>query len=265
MRLHIRADGSKIDDIDSLQGNGMPNMNAIFGRARRVIDASLLSITARSVRREHLTYLSPRKLRRLETALGEVLQRQVPGDVAEFGVALGGSAIVLAKEAVRHGRSFHGFDVFGMIPPPTSGKDDVKSKDRYQKIVGGKSAGLGGKLYYGYRDNLYDDVCRAFAKYGIDLDNSAISLHKGLFENTLPNVNMEKIAFAHIDCDWYDPVTYCLNKVAGLLSRQGVILIDDYHDYGGCRVATDEFLQTHSDFSFEDGENVILRRTRVNA
>ncbi|MEK1889782.1 MAG: TylF/MycF/NovP-related O-methyltransferase [Phyllobacterium sp.] len=243
----------------------MASMNAIVRRARRVIDTSLLSSTARAVRRERLTYLSPRKLRRLEAALNEVLQRQVPGDVAEFGVALGGSAIVLAKTATRLGRSFHGFDVFGMIPPPTSDKDDVKSKDRYQKITRGESTGLGGDLYYGYRDNLYDDVRRAFTKHGLDVDNSAIGLHKGLFENTLPSTKMQHVAFAHIDCDWYDPVTYCLNEVADRLSQQGIILIDDYHDYGGCRVATDEFLRMRSDFSFEDGENVVLRRTRMNA
>jgi O-methyltransferase len=242
----------------------MATINAIVRHTRRVIDASLLSTTARSVRREHLTYLSPRKLRRLEAALSEVMQRQVPGDVAEFGVALGGSAIVLAKAAKRNGRSFHGFDVFGMIPPPTSDKDDVKSKDRYQKIVSGKSTGLGGDQYYGYRDNLYDDVCRAFTKHGLDVDDSTIGLHKGLFEDTLPNTKVGQIAFAHIDCDWYDPVMYCLNKMADRLSQQGVILIDDYHDYGGCRIATDEFLRVRSDFSFEDGENVILRRTGVN-
>ncbi|UXN61345.1 TylF/MycF family methyltransferase [Phyllobacterium zundukense] len=239
----------------------MATMHAIVGRARRVVDESLLSTTARSVRRDRLTYLSPRKLRRLEAALNEIKRRQVSGDVAEFGVALGGSAIVLARTATSQGRCFHGFDVFSMIPPPTSEKDDVKSKDRYQKIASGKSSGLGGDEYYGYRDNLYDDVCRSFRKYGLTIDNSSVGLHKGLFENTLPNAKMERLAFAHIDCDWYDPVMYCLNKVADRLSPNGVVLIDDYHDYGGCRTATDEFLRQRADFTFEDGENVILRRT----
>jgi hypothetical protein len=151
--------------------------------------------------------------------------------------------------------------IAGGIPPPTSEKDDVKSKDRYEKIASGKSSGLGGDEYYGYRDNLYDDVCRSFAKYGLDVDSSNVDLHKGLFENTMPNAKMERMAFAHIDCDWYDPVMYCLNKVADRLSQNGVILIDDYHDYGGCRTATDEFLRQRGDFTFDDGENVILRRT----
>ncbi|TGQ41986.1 TylF/MycF/NovP-related O-methyltransferase [Mesorhizobium sp. M00.F.Ca.ET.216.01.1.1] len=229
-----------------------------------MLDASRLSATARSVRRERLTYLSPWRLRRLEMALKEVLKENVPGDIAEFGIALGGSAIILSKKASRHGRRFHGFDVFGMIPPPKSAKDDLKARDRYKTIASGESKGIGDDLYYGYRENLYDEVCRSFTKYGLTVDGSMVSLHKGLFENTLPAAGIEKIAFAHIDCDWYDPVTYCLNSLADRITPRGVILIDDYHDYGGCRTATDEFLQARPDFAFEDGGNVILRRTGLN-
>jgi asparagine synthase (glutamine-hydrolysing) len=239
-------------------------MNAVVIRARRFVDNSLLSDTARSVRRERLTYLSARRLRRLERALGEVLRQAVPGDIAEFGVALGGSGIILAQEAKRQNRKFHGFDVFGMIPPPVSDKDDEKARDRYKTIVNRESKGLGGDVYYGYRENLYDDVCRSFMKHGLEVDGVTVSLHKGLFENTLPNARIDQIAFAHIDCDWYDPVAFCLDNVAKRMAPRGVILLDDYHDYGGCRTATDEFLRAHPDFSFEDGENVILRRSRAN-
>nr|WP_298684558.1 TylF/MycF/NovP-related O-methyltransferase [uncultured Dongia sp.] len=236
-------------------------MNSILGHIRHLMDFAALGATAKSVRRDGLTYLSLKKLRRLEATLDDVLGRDVPGDVAEFGVALGGSAIILAEGAKRHGRSFHGFDVFAMIPPPTSDKDDAKSKDRYQKIASGQSKGIGSDTYYGYRDDLYGDVCSAFHNHGLDADGAGVTLHKGLFEDTLPKAGLERIAFAHVDCDWYDPVTYCLASVADRLSPGGVILIDDYHDYGGCHVATDEFLHTHPGFTVEDGENVILRRT----
>jgi asparagine synthase (glutamine-hydrolysing) len=53
--------------------------------------------------------------------------------------------------------------------------------------------------------------------------------------------------------------------VADRVSPRGAILLDDYHDYGGCRAATDEFLRQRPDFSFEDGENVVLRRNALNA
>lgn len=92
----------------------MNTVGVLLARTRRMIETSRLSSTARAVRHERLTYLSPRKLRRLETALGQVLRRNVPGDIAEFGIALGGSGIILAEQAMRHGRRFHGFDVFGI-------------------------------------------------------------------------------------------------------------------------------------------------------
>ena len=44
------------------------------------------------------------------------------------------------------------------------------------------------------------------------------------------------------------------------MSPGGVILIDDYHDYGGCRTAVEEFLAGNPDYRFEDGANPILRR-----
>jgi O-methyltransferase len=238
----------------------MSSVHSLLRRVRRLVHYSALSTTARSVRRERLTYLSPERLRRLETTLRDIMRRGVPGDVAEFGMALGGSAIVLAGMAKRQDRAFHGFDVFGMIPEPTSAKDDEKSRKRYKIIADGDSKGIGDDIYYGYRDNLYDEVCHSFTKFGLDVDDATIRLHKGLFEETLPGAGIERVAFAHIDCDWYDPVRYCLGYVADRISPGGAILLDDYHDYGGCRVATDEFLQAHRNFSFENGANVLLRR-----
>lgn len=217
--------------------------------------------TARAVRRERLTYLSPEKLKRLEHTLVAMLARGVPGDVLEFGVALGGSAIVLAKHASRERRAFHGFDVFGMIPPPTSERDDAKSRQRYEVIATGQSKGIRGDTYYGYRKDLLEEVQASFARHGVPVDGETVVLHKGLFQETWPSYGDRAIVFAHIDCDWYEPVKFCLERVASRLSPGGAIVLDDYHDYGGCRVATDEFLAAHREFTFEDGANVFLKRS----
>jgi O-methyltransferase len=216
-----------------------------------------LSALAHDVRREGLTYLSSEKLRRLEQALAST--SGVPGDYAEFGVALGGSAILIASAAA--GRRFHGFDVFGMIPPPTSDKDDRRSKERYETIEAGASEGIGGELYYGYREDLLAEVAASFARRGLTVGEGGVWLHKGLFEETWPVAGVERLAFAHIDCDWYDPVAYCLAAVDAAIAPGGAILIDDYHDYGGCRTAVDEFLARSADYVFEDGPNPILRRS----
>jgi asparagine synthase (glutamine-hydrolysing) len=218
-----------------------------------------LSNLARSVKKQKLTYLSDAKLLRLENALSDA--QRTDGIFVEFGVALGGSAILAAHAAATARRRFVGFDTFGLIPPPTSDKDDSKSKKRYEVIASGKASGIGGDRYYGYRDDLYNDVIRAFLRNGLAVDGRMISLVKGLFEDTVPATDLGRIAFCHVDCDWYDPVKFCLNQIAPRLAPQGLILLDDYHDYAGCAQATHEFLSAHPDFTLWDGPNVIVRRT----
>ncbi|MAS44979.1 MAG: asparagine synthase [Rhodobacteraceae bacterium] len=222
--------------------------------------ADLISERAKAVRAARLTYLSPAKLLRIERLLAEIRDARVPGALLEFGVALGGSAILIADEAAPE-RPFHGFDVFSMIPEPTSEKDDEKSRERYAVIRSGASKGIGGGGdYYGYRDDLHGDVLRSFADFGLDPEAGWIRFHVGLFEDTLPGVETGPVAFAHVDCDWYDPVTLCLGWLRDRMSPGGAIILDDYHDYGGARTATDEFIAANPGFAFEPGPNPVIRK-----
>src|SRR3546814_16654874 len=90
-------------------------------------------------------------------------------------------------------------------------------------------------------DTLFPDTTlfrsTQLARFGTPVDGARINLVKGLFEETLPSLDIERIAFAHIDCDWYDPVRYCLDETSRRLAPGGIIVIDDYNDYDGCRVA----------------------------
>ena len=120
--------------------------------------------------------------------------------------------------------------------------------------------GIGDDIYYGYRADLFESVCATLAKYDRPVGDGRVFLHKGLFEETWPSYDRAPIAFAHVDCDWYDPVRFCLNAILPRLAPRGIVILDDYHDYGGCRTATDEFLAEHPGvFSIDDGANLILR------
>lgn len=230
----------------------------LLRKIRQRITQHKLQPLTRQVATDRLTYLPAGKLLRIEEALART--GAVDGDVLEFGVALGGSAIILANHLPTSKR-FIGFDVFGMIPPPTSDKDDEFSRNRYEVIKSGGSKGIGDDQYYGYRDNLFEQVQSSFGKYGMAVDGDRISLHKGLFEDTWRPEFVEAISLVHIDCDWYDPVVFCLDACADKMSPQGIIVIDDYNDYGGCRTAVNEFLASRSDFAFEEGPNPFLRKT----
>jgi asparagine synthase (glutamine-hydrolysing) len=156
-------------------------------------------------------------------------------------------------------RHFFGFDLFGMIPPPVP-KDDEKSHERYRIIASGESEGIGGDRYYGYEPDLLTKVKGSFSEYGVPVDGKRVSLIPGLFEDTLTSCTVKKIAFAHIDCDWFDPVTLCLETTHRLMPSGGIVILDDYNDYGGCKKATDEFLQRHKNVTLVDAtHNAILR------
>jgi asparagine synthase (glutamine-hydrolysing) len=236
-------------------------LRKLFRTVRRTVRRTATPSLIRSVKTERLTYLSHEKLQRLWDCLLEMEKNAVPGELLEFGVALGGSGVAIAQYARAGHRRFHGFDVFGMIPAPDSEKDDAKSRERYRVIAAGESRGLGGEQYYGYRRELFSEVCATFARYGRPVDGETVTLHKGLFEDTWAQYPRTPVALAHIDCDWYAPVKFCLDSIAPLLGTGSVVVLDDYNDYGGCRVATDEFLtRCEASFRVLSGPNLILKR-----
>ncbi len=194
---------------------------------------------ARKIKDRNLTYLSDDKFRSLERELQRIEQAEIAGDFAEFGIALGGSAIYLANRGT--GRRFLGYDVFDMIPPPSE-RDGKDTHERYEVIKNGQSQGIGGDRYYGYEENLYDKVVQSFQDFGLDVDGQKIILEKGLFEDTVSFAPTDRLSLAHIDCDWYDPVRFCMETVSPVLSKGGVIILDDYNDYGGCRDAATDVL-----------------------
>ena len=201
---------------------------------------------AREVKRRHLTYLSDAKFLSLRDAIREIGRAGVQGDFVEYGVALGGSAVYLASETGER-RRFRGYDVFGLIPAPGE-RDDERSRLRYEAIRSGRSKGIEGDPYYGYQANLIGRVCETFESFGYPVDGVKVILHQGLFEQTVRFAPDDQVALAHIDCDWYDPVRLCLERTAACSTLSGLLVLDDYNDYGGCKTAVDEFLAAHPGF-----------------
>lgn len=211
------------------------------------------------IRDSNLTYLSHEKLVNIQKYINIIQSNNIPGIFIEYGVALGGSSIFITSH-LKSNRRFVGYDLFGTIPAPGL-NDDQKSHDRYDVIKNGRSQGIGGDKYYGYENDLLGKVKSSFNDFGVPVDDKRVTLIKGLFEDTIHFETNTKIAFAHIDCDWYDPVMLCLEQTAPFLQPGGVIILDDYNDYGGCKRATDEFLSKNPSFHLiESTHNAILTR-----
>lgn len=213
---------------------------------RRVVDPEGHRVAAR-VRGEGLTYLEEAALSDLRQRVLEIDRRGVRGLLIEAGCARGGSAIVMASSKARD-RPMRVYDVFAQIPEPGEG-DGQDAHQRYATITAGEAAGEGGTDYYGYESDLLTQVERAFDRFDVPVSSNHIELIEGLYEDTL-HVD-GAVAMAHIDCDWYQSVMTCLERIEPHLSPGGVLVIDDYDAWSGCRRAVDEYFATRrSEYEF---------------
>lgn len=215
--------------------------------------------TVKQVKKSGLSFLSKQALFELYDSVLEVERRNLKGDFIEAGCALGGSAIVIAT-AKRRERLFFIYDIFGQIPPPTE-EDGADVHERYRVIQQGDAKGIDDSLYYGYELNLKDKVEKNLLSFKLMPEEDNIYLKKGLFEETL-HVNAP-VAFAHLDGDWYQSTMTCLENIVPHLVSGGVLVIDDYDSWSGCRKAVDEYFQGRSsDFVFIKKTKLHIRRVR---
>jgi predicted O-methyltransferase YrrM len=203
--------------------------------------------TIERARAEHLTYLRRNDLRELATVVADADANELPGLIVEAGTARGGSAIVMAA-AKAPSRPMKVYDVFGMIPAPSE-HDGADVHRRYEKIAGGEAKGVGGDTYYGYRDDLYEEVKESFGRLGVPVEDHNVELVQGLFEDTIDLD--EPVAFAHLDGDWYESTMTCLQRIAPLLTPGGRIVLDDYDHWSGCRMAVDEYFEDRAGYRLE--------------
>ena len=61
-----------------------------------------------------------------------------------------------------------------------------------------------------------------------------------------------KISFLHLDLDVYEPTKFVLNSLFSKVSKNGVILIDDYGQVKGATKATNEFLKKNRKLKIRD-------------
>ena len=188
------------------------------------------------IRKSNLTYLSKYALLNISQSIKSIEAKKVPGIFVETGCALGGSTILIGLTKSK-GRILRVYDVFGRIPPP-SAIDGNDIHTRFKTILEGRSEGINGEPYYGYEKDLLNKVKQNLKKFGLT-ENDNIQLVQGLYEDTL-QID-EPVAFAHVDCDWYSSVMTCLRNIEPNLSKGGILIIDDYFDWSGCKKAVDEY------------------------
>ena len=68
-------------------------------------------------------------------------------------------------------------------------------------------------------------------------------IRKGWFSDTFTEPLPQKVSLLHIDADWYDNVTLSLNTFYDRVAAGGIIILDDFGHWEGCREAFYDFVQ----------------------
>jgi len=180
------------------------------------------------------TYLTTPKLWSFVECVRQARKRHPgrPLQIAEFGVGRGGSAVVLAWLANRYGGTLTLYDMFGRIPSPGE-KDGEQAQKRYKFIIENESG-----EYYGNISNLLETVKHELS--GV-CDLAQVQFVQGKYEDTLPLQQQARaFDFVHIDCDWYESSKTVLAYLQNNLNRGAMLQVDDYSNWQGSQLATDE-------------------------
>lgn len=165
---------------------------------------------------------------------------RIAGDLVECGTFRGGAVgmMALAHRASRPEpvRRLHLFDSFQGLPAPRAdvdGDDAVKFAGRASESL--VATGL---------ISCSVDVPRKLLEERLQYQRTLIQYHIGWFQDTLPRDagSIGEIALLRLDGDWYESTRVCLEYLYSKVAKNGVIVIDDYGYWEGCRRAVDEFL-----------------------
>lgn len=185
--------------------------------------------------------VGPHGLEKTYDAVVDVVQRGVPGDLVECGVAQGGSSAVmaLALRDCAEPRRLWLFDSFEGLPDPTV--------DDYDADSGATGAHIR-PLPKGSCLGTYEEVHDLMSGY-LGLGNDQFEMVQGWFQDTVAAAaeKVGPIAVLRLDGDWYESTKVCLEGLYENLSPGGLLIIDDYHSCFGAKRATDEFLAARGD------------------
>ncbi|MCU0780279.1 MAG: TylF/MycF family methyltransferase [Akkermansiaceae bacterium] len=187
---------------------------------------------------QEYTMTSVEKMFALYRAVKYLDANAIDGYVVECGVAAGGSMMLAALTSITYGntnREIWLYDTFAGMPEPTARDVNYRGDAARLQWVASQAGDHNAWCYASLAS-----VRANMTLTGYPLEK--LRFIKGKVEDTIPDQVPEKIALLRLDTDWYASTKHELEQLYPLLCEGGVLIIDDYGHWEGCRQATDEFL-----------------------
>jgi O-methyltransferase len=222
----VPANGSPLDDRFFRVKYGFDEEKAIKKAALQVRSHSMVSLQRLATVWQQVRYVDTYGLK---------------GCLVECGVGKGGTVGMMALahqfSSSTPQRQLHLFDSFEGLPEPKAGVDGMSAIGYSKKRASGALKTI--KKCVGTLDEN-----KNFLEKTLGYPKDLLQYHVGWFEQTLPkdSSTLGPIAILRIDGDWYESTKVCLENLYEKVIPGGIIIIDDYGHWEGCKRATDEFL-----------------------
>jgi O-methyltransferase len=179
----------------------------------------------------------------LVQAVRYIVRAEIPGDLVECGVWKGGSMIAAAStllELKAADRNLWLYDTFEGMPEPTVVDVSHRGENAQQEFKARqKNRTSGSDWCYSSLEEVRENL------EGTNYPKHLLRFVKGKVEETIPREAPAQIALLRLDTDWYESTKHELVHLFPRLSRSGVLIIDDYGYWKGCRKAVDEYFAAH--------------------
>lgn len=191
-------------------------------------------------------------------AVKHICRNNIKGDMVECGVWKGGSLMAVAL-ALNHfnktDRFIYAYDTYDLFP--AAEKIDVS---------------IDGKFGDDVVNSLAEDGVTWKAPDIVSVKENLIStgypadkflLVKGDVLETIPQTIPQHIALLRLDTDWYKSTLYELEWLYPRVSKNGIIIIDDYGGWQGSKKATDFYFKKNKvnpKLKFIDSSAVMFKK-----
>jgi hypothetical protein len=186
------------------------------------------------------TMTSPERLFSLIQAVRYVARYDIPGAIVECGVWRGGSMMAVARTLMQmnlQDRHLYLFDTFEGMPPPDAQDVDFRGMTAANILQNPDAPNFERVVAYATLDEVQANIQQT------GYDRTRIHMIQGKVEDTVPVQAPKTIALLRLDTDWYESTMHELTHLFPRLARHGVLIIDDYGHWQGCRKAVDEYTQ----------------------
>ena len=172
-----------------------------------------------------------------------VIDNNIEGDIVECGVWKGGSSMLSADMLAERNlsdRKLSLYDTYEGMSKPTD-------KDLYH---GFQQTAL--KDWESRQTDTHNTWCYSPIEevkenlLSTGYPEDKIEFIKGKVEDTIPGNIPKKISLLHLDTDWYESTYHELVHLFPLISKNGVLIIDDYGFWQGSREAVDQYFEENN-------------------